>query len=352
MINLGNPQARNLLVGGSNCIIKDGYGSCLQGMIPGVWHNESLGNSSSLRGVEYIINHPSIDEVDYIFFEYTLNDLIFEISNTLDPVAHFNWLESLVSIVSIRKKLVFILLHGLGAYPRLQSGHSFVLNNYRGIIDRFNIRHIDLFPLIHESITMTGQAEVFKDNDHFSPKMVHALVAQSEIQLSVFSEHSLPSIAELTDRNTKVSIVDPLLNGQIQGAFTYEYSTNLVSATLVRLSTSSKIRFESPGGYLVGFYAIASQDSGCVLITHKHRNIVKVMSHRFNHSKPYLTLRHLTTPLYTEEGEEIIIRCVNHIYSVPHAILDHTLAEVIHRDAICGFEVNVGKFIFLISSNH
>ena len=340
---------RYLLVGGSNSILKDGYGAMLQLQLPGHWCNQSLGNSSSLRGVEYLLNHQaSLDQIDQIFFEYTLNDLIFEMSNTLDPITHLDWLQCLVSVEKIREKLIFVLLygHGSGASSRINSGHSFVVDNYRKIISQFGVRSIDLFPLIRETVETRGQAAVFKDNDHFTPHMVQALASSTIAEWTRFSVQPPLQFHESPKVNRKLVTINPLVDAHIHNATTHEFRTALLAAPLVKMTEASEIHFKSPGGALVGFYAIASHDAACVRITYQQREIVKAMRHRFGMAKPYLALRHLTTPLYTMPGEDILVRYTPDIFSVSNASLDNTMAQVINGGE--PLAVEVGKFIFLV----
>ena len=338
------PPPHYLLVGGSNCVLKDGYGAALQQQLPGEWRNESLGNSSSLRGVEYLLsNQALIRNIDRIFFEYALNDLIFEASNTLDPLAHLDWLRSLVAVDEIRNKLIFVLLHGQGASARIASGHSFVADHYRKIIEQFGVCRIDLFPLIAECARSKGAAAVFKDNDHFSPNMVQELAAHTlrEYPLCVVQQ----PVKETSPIAKTVVVVDPVWNAPV--SFRQEFRTTLVALPVVRLAGEAEIRVTSPGGRLVGFYAVATREAACVRIAHQGREIVKAVKHRFGMLKPYLTLQHLTTPLHAQVGEDIVIRHARDIFSVPNATLDHTMAQVINK-ADDGSVVDVGKFIFLV----
>ena len=333
-----------LLVGGSNCVINEGYGAILQQKLPGDWTNKSLGNSPSLRGVECLVENQSlIDRVDQIFFEYTLNDLIFEATHTLDPLSHLDWLQCLVSIEKIRKKLIFILLHGQGGTSLIATGYSFVYFNYKEVIKRFGIDYIDLFPQIEQCVIAKGPSAVFLQNDHFVSEMVQILVAKTISEYIKLVDIRRPCGEEnITSHN--VVVIDPSIDAPSE--FCQNFSTSLISVPVVRLAENMEIRIRSPGGRLVGFYAIASKDAGCLKIRTNNMEIVKIIKHRFGVLKPYFVLRHLTMPLHTSHGEEIVFSYARHIFDAPKASLDQTMAQVIDR--IGGKEVFIGKFIFLV----
>jgi hypothetical protein len=336
--------SRYLLIGGSNCVLKDGFGAALQARVPGIWTNRSLGNSPSLRGVEFLLNNlDSLDDFDHIVFEYTLNDLIFEVTQTIDPLAHLAWLRTLLSNEAICAKLVFLRLHGQGASNRLASGHSFVLRNYLSAIDEFGARSIDLFPVIAESVKELGAVAVFKDGDHFSPRIVNALAAAAAAQLVTPGGRTASRCG--THPAAQLCTLDPLQDSQRTAVGVYDFRTSLVSQALAELRVGSEIKVASPGGLLVGLYGLASREAGCLRITHGGRDYVKSMRHRFGVTKPYLAMRHLSLPIPTAAGDEIIFRHAEDIYAVSGGLLDHTLAEVINAP---GEAVHLGPLHFLV----
>ncbi|MEP7300652.1 MAG: hypothetical protein ABI699_03925 [Caldimonas sp.] len=336
---------RYLLVGGSNCVIGNGFGARLQKSVAADWLNQSLGNSSSLRGIDYLLGHPEVvAQVDAILFEYTLNDLIFEASNTLDPASHLSWLRVLASNRQIADKLVFILMHGQGPVARIGSGDSFVIDHYRRVAAEFGIGSVDLLPLLASSVKQLGLAGVFKDNDHFSETMVQRLAAQ--VVASLPTAHG-PRPAHEPGLEVRCLVaVDPLTEGRMTEVEPGEFGTALLQVPTARLAKGSEIVISSPGGALVGFYGVSSRNAGIIRLTHRGRDIVKTMRHRFAMPKPYWVLRHLTSPLHTQPGEAITLRYVADVYAAPRANLDNTLAQVVNSGG--GESVELGRILFLV----
>lgn len=333
---------RYLLIGGSNCVIKGGFGARLQETLGGNWVNRSLGNSPSLRGVEFLLGNPGIwDEFDQVFFEYTLNDLIFEGAQTLDPQSHLNWLRAMLGIDSLRAKLILVLLNGQGACRRVDANNSFVLENYRRVMQEFPVRSIDLLQLIAREVSQQGASAVFKDNDHFSDAMVAKLVSHS---LQQFAQRPVEVPAPESVRELpRLKTLDPLC-GQRRHVRVQDFKTALISTQLANLEQGSELVIPSPGGTLVGLYAIASREAGCVCISTNTRSLVKSFRHQFNVEKPFLAMRQLTVPINTYPNEPIRIRFAKNAYAVPGAVLDNTMAQVINHD---GASVQIGSLVFL-----
>jgi hypothetical protein len=338
------PTPRYLLIGGSNCVIKDGFGAKLQEALPGRWVNRSLGNSPSLRGAEYLLGHSSEwADFDQIFFEYTLNDLIFETVQTLDPQAHLDWLSAMLGAELLRRKLVFVLLNGNGASRRVGSNYSFVLDHYRRLIRDRAVRTIDLQPLIADEVAQNGADTVFKDNDHFSDAMVAKLVGAAIKQFAQLPQKAPPLPAAPT-RFPLLATVDPLSGGR-KHVKAGEFKTSLIETQLALLEQGSEIVVQSPGGTLIGLYGIASREAGCISISTDTQTSIKSFRHMFRVEKPYLAMRHLTIPLRTRAAETIRIRFAKNAYAVPGAMLDHTMAQVINQD---GASVQIGGLVFML----
>ena len=340
-------EPKYLLVGGSNCIIEAGFGARLQASLPGAWTNRSLGHSSSLRGADYLFSHEhEVAAADVVVFEYGLNDLIFESSNTLDPGAHLGWLSALARWPALAGKLVFVLLQGKAAMGRVASKHSFVIDNYRRVVRECGVRCVDLVPLIEKSASARGAAQVFVDNDHFSEGMIQRLVSNAADALGKW-EVADPAARQSASKqrwSTATACVDPVTATQNFDVERVEFSTSLLSMTLVELGDRSRIALRSPGGWLVGLYALSAPDAGFVHISHHSRQMVKTLRHRSNYGKPYLALRHLTSPIPTDADDELVIRAASDAYSTPRAPLDHTHAQVVNGT---GGKITIGPFVFL-----
>jgi glycosyltransferase involved in cell wall biosynthesis len=338
---------RFLLVGGSNCVIREGYGAVLTATVPGSWTNRSLGNSPSLRGIDHLLSHPQeVREAERIVFEYALNDQIFESSNTLDPPSHALALRALLADPAIAARLVFVLLVGRGPSGRAASGHSFVLDHYRGLAAEHGVPVIDLIPRILEATARHGSAAVFKDNDHFTEMMVGSLVEATAAGLAALPKAGeAHAVARTADPHApRLVRLDPLAAGGAGGVSVEVFRSRLLTSEMMQLRTGDAIELTSPGGLLLGCYALCSHDAGMLRLTIGERDIVKTMRHGFPYDKPFVALRHLSSPVPTRPGERIMLRLVDGLADVPNAQLDPTLAQVANKR---GGELAVGTLLFL-----
>jgi len=335
---------RFLLVGGSNCVVRGGYGAALMTGVPGPWANRSLGNSPSLCGVDYLLSHPDhVRQAERIVFEYALNDLIFESSRTLDAQSHVLTLRAMLAEPAIAAKLVFVLMVGRGASVRAGAGQSFVLDHYCKLAAEHGVPVIDLVPRIIAAAAELGAAAVFKDNDHFTDTMVGSLAEATATGLA-----ALPAVRAAARASAasgpRLVRVDPLAASCIQGVEEDVFRSALLTRRLARFGADGAIELASPGGLLVGFYARCSRDAGMLRLKLGERDIVKTMRHHFAYNKPFVALRHLSTPLLTRAGERLTLRRVDAIAAAPGARLDRTLSQVVDG---CGGELAIGDLLFL-----
>lgn len=332
---------RYLLVGGSNCVVRGGYGQSLCSAVPGDWLNRSLGNSPSLRGIDHLLSHPDeVRQADCIVFEYTLNDLIFESANTLDAQTHELGLRALLAAPEIAARLVFVLLAGQGPSTRAGAGQSFVVDHYRSLAAQHDVPLIDLIPQIIASSSERGPAAVFQDNDHFQPEIVDRLVQASAAALK-----ALPARAA-RGRTTGPRLVrlNPLQGQRGQGVDSLDYRSQLVQQRLARIAGDGRIELRSPGGLLMGCYAQCSREAALLHLRVGSREIAKPLRHRFAYAKPFVALRHLSTPVPTRPGEPIVLRRLERLADAPGAQLDATLSQVANGS---GGELAIGDLLFL-----
>lgn len=338
-----------LLVGGSNCLIKDGLGQVLQEELPGNWTNVSLGNSTSLRAADILLNSPElVDEADFIFLEYTLNDLIFEIAATLDPNSHFRWLDAICSVENIRKKLVVLILGGSQASVRYGQEPSFVLTNYRDLVQQHDLKAIDLFDFIKQERANSDFKQVFRDVDHFSSPMVAKLVQK------IMSEFDKISASETVAgragaQSTTLHVLDvPAIEAENK-IKSVSFQTRLLTVPVIPLGLQDEITITSPGGTFVGVYAVIQGKQGYLNIEHPRGILAKSARSRMNYSKPRLALRHFTHPVETQKGDKITLRHTQKVGHNPSAVLDHTQGQIVPSDPVED-SIDIGGMLFLKSA--
>lgn len=337
---------RYLFVGGSNGLIEGGFGQILCRTVPGDWINQSLGSSSSARGLDWLYANPdTVQRADRIVFEYTLNDLIFEGANTLDAAGHSLCLQALVSKPALARRLVFVLLCGRGQLARVTAGQSFVIDTYRRLAASAKIPLIDLTTELRQQVTLRGADAVFKDNDHFSEAVVPLLVRTTAHTLAALPPPSTDdTVVPSEPVGWRVARVHPLDAPQRSSVGALDFRNSLVDLRLAVLSTGGSITLQSPGGLLLGWYERCGRDAGLLQLTSPRRTLVKTARHRFPNAKPFVAFRHLSSPLPTTAGEILVLRAIDRLASAPSAQLDHTLAEVVNG---VGGEVALGEMVYL-----
>lgn len=335
---------RYLLVGGSNCLVRGGYGDALRASIPGHWTNHSLGSSSSLRGVDFLLSSPDlVKSCDRIVFEYCLNDLIFEVVNTLEPNTHAQSLRAMLSDAEIASRLIFVLLSGRGPLNIANSTRSSVVNHYRSLGAEFGVPIIDGIELIRTLVAEHGTDEVFVDNDHFREKAVQALLQFSAPHLS--AERPAPPPARPVTRAPRMLRVHPL-DGLTQGPVEeHSFKSAWLEYRAARIGLQSSTQIRSPGGVLLGWYEICSREAAVVRLEAESRTLLKTSRHVFSYDKPFVAFRHLSTPLQTRPDEPIRLTAVEGLASAPDALLDPTLAQSINGAR--GKEILIGELVFL-----
>jgi glycosyltransferase involved in cell wall biosynthesis len=335
---------RYLLVGGSNCLVRGGYGDALRASIPGQWTNHSLGSSSSLRGVDFLLSSPDlVKSCDRIIFEYCLNDLIFEVVNTLEPNTHAQALRAMLSDVEIAGRLVFVLLSGRGPLNIADSGRSFVVNHYRSLGAEFGVPIIDGIELIRRLAAERGTDAVFVDNDHFKEPAVQALLQFSAPHMDAERPALAPARhGSAAPRMLRAHPLDGLTQGPVEE---HGFKSAWLECRAARIGLNGSAEIRSPGGLLLGWYEICSRDAAMVRLEAESRTLLKTSRHVFNYDKPFVAFRHLSTPLPTRPDEPIRLSAVQDLASAPDALLDPTLAQAINGAG--GLDVLIGDLVFL-----
>jgi hypothetical protein len=334
-----------LLVGGSNCLVKEGYGARLQAALPGRWRSESLGGSPSLRGVDYLLQRPElVERMDSIVFEYTLNDLIFEVAGTLEPLTHLEGLRTLAARPEVAERLSFVMLCGSRASTPALRRHAFAANHYLRVAAEFGVRCIDLREDIEGLIATHGRDGTFSDPDHFSAAAAQTLAERTARALA--DPAPRPAAQPRADAPAPLALrsLDPLVDGEGEGVTRLPFKTSLLEVSLASLQADSVLRLRSPGGLLVGFYAMHASDAGAVRLTLGRHDVVKPLRFRGAPDRRFVTLRNLVAPLPTAPGDELVVRHVPDAYAVPGAIVDAGRAPIL---AAGGPTVAVGRFLFL-----
>src|SRR5688572_14590226 len=117
-----------ILVGGSNCIIRGGFGEELVKALDG--HdvvNHSLGASCVLRAAQILCSDTfRLADWDRVVIEYTINDYIFEQSNVIDPLAHAQWVAELAAAHASTRNLFLAVLPNYNSLSRALDQRSFV----------------------------------------------------------------------------------------------------------------------------------------------------------------------------------------------------------------------------------
>lgn len=334
-----------LLVGGSNCLVKNGYGARLQAALPGRWRSESLGGSPSLRGVDYLLQRPElVERVDSIVFEYTLNDLIFEGAGALEPLTHLEGLRALAARPEVAERLSFVMLSGGRTSTPGMRRHAFAPDHYLRVAAEFGVRCIDLREDIEGLIKQLGRDGAFSDPDHFTEPAAQVLAERTARALNDVAPRPAPQPAPGAPQPRALHALDPLIDGQGEGVTPLTFKTSLLEVSLAQLQAGSVLRLRSPGGLLVGFYAQYSPDAGAVRLTVGRLDVVRPLQFRGAPDRKFVTLRNLISPLPTAPGEEILVRHATDAYAVPGAVVDTGRTPMLKAS---GPSVAVGRFLFL-----
>lgn len=334
-----------LLVGGSNCLVKNGYGARLQAALPGRWRSESLGGSPSLRGVDYLLQRPElVERMDSIVFEYTLNDLIFEGAGALEPLTHLEGLRALAARPEVAERLCFVMLSGGRTSTPGMRRHAFAPDHYLRVAAEYGVRCIDLREDIEGLITQLGRDGAFSDPDHFTEPVAQDLAERTARALRDPGLRPAPQPHAGALPPRVLHALDPLVDGDGEGVARLPFKTSLMEVSLASLDAGAVLRLRSPGGVLVGFYALHASDAGAVRLTVGRHDVVKPLRFRGAPDRRFVTLRHLVAPLPTAPGEEIVVRHASDAYAVPGALVDTGRIPMLKSG---GPSVAVGRFLFL-----
>lgn len=344
-VSEGNSESHYLLIGGSNCLIRGGFGDALRKKIGGVWHNRSIGNTSSLYGVEYILsNIDVIRKYRKIYFEFTLNDLIFEISNTLHPFMHRRWLDALSTVPCLREKLVVILLQGRGASQRYPKGSLFVVETYRAFCRSYGIRTADLLDMIVD-VQKSNQPEIYVDNDHFNTEFAERLADE----VCTLSDAPPPALSSQSAPEALIRTVSP--TGEAQSMYSAEsrqFKTSLISMPVLQLIPGAEVELLAPGGQLVGLWSVVTGGYGFLCFNHNAQEYFQVQQVTYPVHKPYLALRHFANPIKTKPGDRILIRCEGDVVGIRDAFIQN-----VHGQRISQYgnpvAIDIGPLVFFDS---
>lgn len=289
-------------VGGSNGLVQDGVGRTLEKRLGSDFVNFSLGDSPSLRGVEFLLRSEGMDEFDAILFDYTLNDLIFESVNTIDPFVQRAWLEAMLREEKFRKRLFIATSCGSNALVRAQAGASPILRNYVSLTEEYGVPLIDGVSLIGEMVKKSGAGDVFHQNNHFSPMAVaeicDLLVSSMQGGLSGNARSGDKEAAGLP----RIVSVAPVASG---GVAEERFCTSAYEGDFIDLRPGQRLEIKAQEGRLLGFYGLIRPESGFLIIEAPRERVVKPLGHMFNLKKPFAALRHFTRPIEFRSGETL-----------------------------------------------
>lgn len=308
------------LVGGSNCLINDGFGFHLEKRLSGhTVVNHALGASSLLRGL-HLIHTPAFEKEswDRIVVEYTINDYIFEQQNALDPILHARMIANLAAVNGQTGNIFLVLLANSNSVFKAVENNSLVYANYRMAIDKLGIRGFDAHPLTVERLNNGATADdIYQDVDHLKPPFaaeVAALSAQAilapppEDQNPVFGPPG------------RFSVVSDFRSISGNDLIREEYKTRVADTTLTHLPAGEGVRFTSPGGPLAGLYIRTDLENGYILIQTPQQTVVKNMMdvNTRRRGLGFYCLRHFVQPIPTNVGDTITIRLIED-WRVPQA---------------------------------
>ncbi|NOX94571.1 MAG: hypothetical protein GXP04_05600 [Alphaproteobacteria bacterium] len=339
---------RIALVGGSNGLVNGGFGQRLSNVLKADFFNYSLGDSPSLRGVDFLLREAARLNVDKILFEYLLNDLIFESANTIDPLAHFHWLEVLVTRPQIRNKLVFLNLCGANAVHRVGAKRSLIAQNYDKIARLYGIDTIDGTTLIYESMKDSGNDAVFHQYNHFTPDLVGKIcdmvIADIQNNKATYSDNGF------SKAHDRLSDID-LARSQLNTHKIEHFRTSVFEGDFLHLTSETPVEITPTGNFFAGFYALLFPNSGFLKIDIDGLCTIKPCGHNFNLNKPFVSLRHLSRPIAVSSARKLLLSVHAHPPS-DAAHFDHTQGAVYTGYKSDNLKLGIGRLLFLDSPMH
>lgn len=133
-----------------------------------------------------------------------------------------------------------------------------------------------------------------------------------------------------------------------QGIKKFFFKTSLLKSGMIMLPPGSSVTFKSPGGILVGFYAIKCKDTaGAISIrVNNYYEVFKIMATRAGLDKQYYALMHFTQGILTRKGDLISVRPIPTLFSrLTSGVLD------ISQNHNCNFLPSgtpiIGDFLFM-----
>ncbi|MGV6803649.1 MAG: hypothetical protein ACWA49_05530 [Ruegeria sp.] len=339
-------EKRIALIGGSNCLIREGFGSALVKELSEYQvTNLSLGASGIVRALA-VLTDPDfdLDRWDKIVVEYTLNDLIFEQGGSINPSYHRLVLSDLLRLHRSSGKIFVCALPNQTSFNKVLSRRSWVFQNYAELIETELGFGLDLTPAIAGFIE-TSQAPAFIDKDHLAPAI--AKKAARQVAAAIRRPAGSPSDDKqgafgryqcIGDYRTK--------DGQL--AETIAYETRVASASLVKIRRDCPIDLVSPGGSLMGFFTASGGRDGVLRVDFADGAFVKPfadISAANWQGRPYYHLRHLTVPRYFRKGEVLRLSVFDGKWDRPIAH-DRTQAEIVPTSHLAEQEILLGSAVF------
>ncbi|GJL92992.1 hypothetical protein [Hyphococcus sp.] len=331
-------------VGGSNGLVQGGVGRTLEEQLGSDFVNFSLGDSPSLRGVEFLLRSDGMEEFDAILFDYALNDLIFESANTIDPFVQREWLEAMLRNEVLRKRLFIATSCGSNALVRARAGASPLLRNYISLAEDHGVPLIDGVSVIDAMVRKSGAAEVFHQHNHFSPMAVAELCSLLVSSLHVSQAKAARTGSGEVAGRAEISSVTLVASGDLGME---RFCTSAYEGEFVNLRPGQRLEIKALEGRLLGFYGLIRPESGFLAIESPRERVVKPLGHMFNLKKPFAALRHLTRPIDFRAGETLVMSVSGDPESGPEGRYDHTQGA--NAALLDGKEprLGIGPLIFL-----
>jgi hypothetical protein len=333
---------RIALVGGSNGLVNEGIGEGLSRRLGLSFQNFSLGDSPSLRGVDFLLRKISQLNADKILFEYLLNDLIFESANTINPLSHFHWLELLASHPQIRNKLVFLNLCGANAVQRVGGGRSLIAQNYEKIARQYGIHTIDGTAPIYDLVKNTSNDAVFLQYNHFTPDLVDKIC---DMVVAKIQKNKTITDIEFVSSDDHLPAID-LTRRQFESHRIEHFKTSVFEGDFLHLTSKSPIEVVTKGDFFVGFYALLFPNSGFLKIDIEGTRTIKPCGHSFNLNKPFVSLRHLSTPIAVSGAKKMFLSVHAHP-PTDATYFDHTQGAVSTGYKSDNVKLAIGRLLFL-----
>jgi len=288
-VSLSNIQSIAIL-GGSNSIMTDGWIPAFTYNLTNLLNipidNYGLGGISSLYGL-YISQEKEIfKKYDMVLFEYTLNDIYF---NVEDAYNHQLLSSVVYSLICAAKeyncKLVFVLMSPLDNMPLIQDNSCAITNLYRDIAHiesafTFNISDI----INHEDYSSSHFIEMlYRDNMHYTStyaKRIADVFTEMLVHGTLFKKQVHPQHTEQTLLDNRaildLSLLEPDEFKVLGTSTDVLRETSIISRKFLRIHGSSSISVSLPKGTKVLAILInSSEATGYIKVTFNDEVFIK-----------------------------------------------------------------------------